>query len=190
MKKITILLVAAAAVSMFGTSKALAENMTVGGGPMGQIFVVDANPELSPGVGGYLYFDYRWSPQLSTQFNIIVSTEDGKGRDKGDNGIEMLAIPAIDFKYYILSSESHWDPYLMIGIGLYALSEGSRGNGTFAIGYGANAGLGVDYYLTEKWSVGLMASFRGIALIDSVSGDNNGKAIFPFSLAGNVGFHF
>jgi outer membrane protein W len=101
-----------------------------------------------------------------------------------------LGIPTIDFKYYILSSESKWDPYVLAGVGMYAISEGTTSNGTFAIGYGANAGLGCDYYFTEKWSVGLTASFRGIALIDSTSGGRNGTAVFPFSLSGNVGFHF
>ena len=172
------------------SSTAFAENFTVGIGPLGNIYVVDGSPDLKSGVGGYLYFDYRWSPQLSTQFSVLVTTQDGKGADSGDNGIEFLGIPTIDFKYYVLSSESHWDPYLMIGIGVYGVSEGSRDNGTFAIGYGANAGLGCDYYLTEKWSLGLTSSFRGIALIDSTKSGPNGKAIFPFSLTGNVAFHF
>lgn len=172
------------------TGSANAENYTVGGGPVGNIFVVDARPELGPGVGGYLYFDYRWSPQLSTQFNVVVTTEDGEGISDGDNGIEFLGIPTIDLKYYLLSSESHWDPYVMAGIGIYAISEGTKSDGTFALGFGASAGLGCDYYLTEKWSVGLAASFKSIGLIDDTGGKNNGTAIFPFSMTGNVGFHF
>ena len=187
MRKYTLLI--ALIVCSF-SSPLFAENFTVGIGPVGHIYVVDARPELTPGVGGYVYFDYRWSPQLSTQFNVIVTTQDGRGPDTGDNGIEFLGIPTIDFKYYVLSSESHWDPYLMIGIGLYALSEGSQDNGTFSIGYGANAGFGFDYYLTEKWSLGLATGFKGIALIDSTGGSNNGTAVFPYYLTGNVGFHF
>ncbi len=185
MKKIALLLIALSVSAV-----ANAENFTIGGGPMGNIFIVDARPELDPGVGGYLYFDYRWSPQISTQFNIIVTTEDGTGISNGDNGIEFLGIPTINLKYYLLSSESHWDPYLMAGIGIYAISEGTASNGTFAVGFGADAGIGLDYYLTEKWSFGLAGSFRSIGLIDSTSGNNNGTAIFPFSMAGNVGFHF
>lgn len=183
------LLVSAIFIFLF-SSAGFAENFTIGGGPLGNIFIVDARPELDPGVGGQLFFDYRWSPQISTQFSIIVTTEDGKGANSGDNGIEFLGIPTIDLKYYLLSSESHFDPYLMAGIGLYAVSEGTAGNGTFAIGAGANVGFGLDYYLTEKWSLGLAASFRSIGLVDSTSGNNNGTALFPFSLAGNVGFHF
>ena len=187
MKKIIIVLFAAILITPLAAN---AENFTVGGGPMGNIFVIDANPELGPGVGGYLYFDYRWSPQISTQFNVIVTTEDGEGISNGDNGIEFLGIPTIDLKYYLLSSESHWDPYLMAGIGVYAISEGTVGNGTFALGFGADAGLGLDYYFTEKWSLGLAASFRSIGLVDSTSGSNNGKAVFPFSMTGKKRIKF
>jgi len=188
MKKIFTIAVILTAVCF--STIARAENFTIGGGPVGNIFVVDASPELGPGVGGYIFFDYRWSPQLSTQFSVMVTTEDGQGISKGDNGIEFLGIPTIDFKYYILTSESRWDPYVMAGIGLYAISEGTRSDGTFAIGMGASAGIGCDYYFTEKWSVGLSAAFKSIGLIDKTDGKNNGTAIFPFSLAGNVGFHF
>lgn len=174
----------------FVSTTVFAENFTVGGGPMGNIFIVDARPELGPGVGGHLFFDYRWSPQLSTQFTVIVTTEDGEGISNGDKGIEFLGIPTFDLKYYLLSSESHWDPYLMAGLGIYAISEGTTSNGTFALGFGGNVGLGCDYYFTEKWSVGLSGSFRSIGLIDDTGGQNNGTAIFPFSMAGNVGFHF
>lgn len=185
-----LLLFVTVAIILSSATNLRAENFTIGGGPMGNIFIVDARPELDLGVGGYLFFDYRWSPQISTQFNVIVTTENGTGISNGDRGIEFLGIPTIDLKYYLLSSESHWDPYLMAGIGVYAISEGTTSNGTFAVGFGANAGLGMDYYFTEKWSAGFAASFRSIGLIDDTSGSNNGTAIFPFSMAGNVAFHF
>lgn len=186
MKKLALIIIA---IIIFAAT-ARAENFAIGIGPMGNIFVVDASPEMEPGVGGYLFFDYRWSPQLSTQISIIVTTEDGQGISNGDNGIEFLGIPTFDVKFYLLSSESHWDPYVMGGVGIYAISEGTTSNGTFAVGMGANAGIGCDYYLTQKWSVGLMATFRSIGLIDSTSGSNNGTAVFPVSLAGNVAYHF
>jgi outer membrane protein W len=157
---------------------------------MGNIFVVDSNPELGPGVGGYLYFDYRWSPQLSTQISVIVTTEDGKGISSGDNGIEFLGIPTFDIKYYLISSVNRWDPYLMIGAGIYAISEGTTSNGTVAVGIGANLGIGCDYYFNDKWSAGLTTSFRSIGLIDSISGSNNGTAAFPVSITGNAAYHF
>jgi hypothetical protein len=172
----------------FATSSA--GNYSVGIGPIGNIYVVDSNPELDLGVGGYLYFDYRWSPQFSTQFGVVVTTQDGTGISAGDNGIEFLGIPTFDLKFYILSEPSRWDPYGLIGMGVYAVSEGSRNNGTWALGIGANLGLGTDFYITERISVGLAAVFRSIGLIDSTSGANNGTALFPFSMMGNVAYHF
>lgn len=170
--------------------RAEAQYYTFGIGPVGNFFAVDGSPEMQPGVGGYLFFDYRWSPQLSTQISVIISTEDGAGTDKGDKGIEFLGIPTFDIKYYLVSSVSRWDPYLLIGIGFYAVSEGTSSNGTFAVGVGANAGFGCDFYFNDRWSTGLTASFRSIGLIDSTNGPNNGKAIFPVTVTGNVAYHF
>lgn len=190
MKKKMAILIVLLITLLISTKKAYAQYYTFGIGPVGNIFVVDTSPELDPGVGGYFFFDYRWSPQLSTQVSIIVTTEDGRGPDQGDRGIEFLGIPTFDIKYYLISSVSRWDPYLMIGIGFYAISEGTRSNGTFAVGVGANAGIGCDFYFNDRWSTGITASFRSIGLIDSTKGPNNGKANFPVSLAGNIAYHF
>lgn len=167
-----------------------AGNYTVAIGPVGNIFVVNSTPELDPGVGGHIYFDYRWSPQFSTQFGVVVSTEDGKGRSAGDNGIVLMGIPTFDLKFYVLSNPSRWDPYGLIGIGFYGVMEGSVGNGTQAFGVGADIGIGTDFYLNEKFSLGGTAVFRSIGLIDSVGGGTNGTALFPVSLMANVAYHF
>jgi len=120
----------------------------------------------------------------------MVTTQDGTGADNGDNGIEFLGIPTFDLKFYIFNSESRWDPYGLIGVGVYAVSEGTQPGGTTAVGIGANLGLGVDFYVTENLSVGGKAVYRSIALIDSTSGANNGTSIFPFSLMANVAWHW
>jgi opacity protein-like surface antigen len=192
MKRILTLAAIAAIVMAAGEARATTAggNYSVGLGPVGNIYVVDSNPELDPGVGGYLYFDYRWSPQFSTQFGVIVTTQDGTGISAGDGGIEFLGIPTFDLKFYIFSEPSRWDPYGLIGIGVYAVTEGSQNNGTWALGVGADIGIGTDFYITEKWSVGLAAIFRSIGLIDSTGGPNNGTALFPFSMMGNVAYHF
>lgn len=188
MKK-TLVILSVLIFSMLSMN-AYAQYYTFGIGPTGNIYVVDTSPEMGPGVGGHLFFDYRWSPQLSTQVSVIVSTQDGTGRDKGDSGIEFLGIPAFDVKYYLISSVTRYDPYLLIGVGIYAVSEGKQDNGTFAVGVGSNAGVGCDFYFSDRWSLGLTASFRSIGLIDSTNGPGNGKAIFPLTLSGNVAYHF
>ncbi len=190
----TIIGAAIVVVALMASVTAHAEtaggNMTVGVGPMGNVYVADSNPELDPGIGGYVYFDYRWSPQFSTQVSVVVTTQDGTGISNGDDGIVLMGIPTFDLKFYLLSDPSRWDPYGLIGLGLYAVMEGSANNGSTAFGMGANIGLGTDFYITEKFSVGLAAIFRSIGLIDSVSGPNNGTALFPFSMMGNVAYHF
>lgn len=168
-----------------------AGNYSVGLGPVGNIFVVDSDPELDPGIGGYVYFDYRWSPQFSTQFSVIVTTEDGTGISAGDDGIEFLGIPTFDLKFYLFANkETRWDPYGLIGVGFYALSEGTAGNGTLAFGIGADLGLGFDFYVSERFSLGFATVFRAIGFIDSIGGNKNGTSEFPVSLMANVAYHW
>ena len=165
-------------------------NYSIGIGPFGNVYVVDSTPELSPGIGGYLFFDYRWSPQFSTQFSVMVGVQDGKGVSDGDNNILFMGIPTFDLKFYLLTNPSRWDPYGLIGVGFYTVTEGSADNGTTALGIGANLGIGTDFYITERFSLGMAAIFRSIGLIDSTSGGQNGTALFPFSMQGNFAYHF
>ena len=167
-----------------------AENLSVGVGPTGNIFVIDANPQLNPGLGGHIYLDYRWSPQVSTQFSFFTTTQDGSGPNAGDSAILLFGLANVDFKYYPLSSPGKVDPYGLLGIGLYLTSEGSRGDGTMAFGVGASVGIGLDWFLTEKLSLGTSATFRSVGMINAPTGANNGSAIFPLTLDGSIAFHF
>lgn len=168
----------------------LAENLAVGIGPTGHFSVVDGNPQLGIGVGGHIYLDYRWSPQVSTQFTFFATTQDGKGGNSGDDDILLFALPTIDFKYYPLLSPGKWDPYGLLGIGLFLTTEGTRRDGTTAFGIGANAGVGVDLLLTEKISLNVSGVFHSVGLIDAATGRNNGTAIFPFTMSGSIAYHF
>lgn len=174
----------------FANAGTAAGNYSVGIGPVGNIFVVDSDPQLDPGIGGYIYFDYRWSPQFSTQFSVSVTTEDGTGITKGDNGIVFMGIPTFDLKFYLFSKESRWDPYGLVGLGFFVVTEGSQDNGTLAVGIGADVGIGTDFYVSERFSLGLQAIFRSIGFIDSVGGDHNGTSEFPLALMGNVAYHW
>lgn len=167
-----------------------AENFSVTAGGMGNIYVVDARPQLEPGVGGYFAFDYRWAPEVSTTFSVLVTTQNGTGISTGNNNILVFGIPTVDFKYYPIPEASHFDPFLMAGVGFYLVSDGSGGTGTQAAGMGAQAGIGCDFYFTQKLSFQAQGVFRSIALIDAISGSNNGTAIFPFSLQGGLSYHF
>lgn len=177
-----------ATIGMAQTSHA--ENFSVTAGAMGNIYVVDARPQLDPGVGGYFAFDYRWAPEVSTTFSVLVTSQNGTGISTGNNNILVFGLPTIDFKYYPIPEASHFDPFVLAGLGFYLVSDGSGGNGTQAAGMGAQAGLGCDFYFTQKISFQTLAVFRSIALIDAMSGSNNGTSIFPFSLQGGLSYHF
>ncbi|MDP2599703.1 MAG: OmpW family outer membrane protein [Deltaproteobacteria bacterium] len=161
-----------------------AGNYTIGIGPIGNVYVTDRRPEMSPGVGALVYFDYRWSPELSTTASVMMLVQDGTDADRGENNIVFMGLPTFDLKYYFITNPSRWDPYAAVGIGYYILTAGSRGRGV-ASGLGAQAGVGLDYYLSRKLSIGTAAYFRSAALLGGGSTGN-----FPLSFLGNVGFHF
>jgi len=164
-------------------------NYAIKFGPMGNIYIIDRDTELDPGIGGFLAFDYRFHANLSAEIGGSFAWQDGTGISAGDNNIFLIGAPTFDLKYYFLTS-SRWDPYALLGFGLFILTEGSNNNGSTAFGIGSNLGLGVDYYITEHVSVGVSAIFRAIALIQSFSGDHSGSALFPFSMIGSIGYHF
>lgn len=159
-------------------------NYTIGIGPIGNFNFTNRRPEMSPGVGAIIYFDYRWSPELSTTASVMMLVEHGKDRDAGQNNIIFMGIPTFDIKYYFIRNPSRWDPYASVGIGYYVLTNGSIRRG-MASGLGAQLGGGVDYYISSRFSAGLAAQFRSIAMLGSGSTGN-----FPLSLNGNFGFHF
>ncbi len=164
-------------------------NFAVKIGPVGNFYIVDSNTQLDPGIGGFIAFDYRFHPRFSMEVGVMATLQDGTGISNGDNDIILFGLPTFDLKYYFLG-ESRWDPYALLGFGLYYLTEGSVNNGSAAFGVGANIGLGLDYYITSQFSVGMSAIFRPIAMIESVNGPNNGSAQFPFSAAANFAYHF
>ncbi|OGQ04120.1 MAG: hypothetical protein A3F82_07245 [Deltaproteobacteria bacterium RIFCSPLOWO2_12_FULL_44_12] len=161
-----------------------AGNFTIGIGPIGNIYLTDRRPDLSPGIGALVYFDYRWSPELSTTATVMMLVQGGTGADRGENNVVFLGIPTFDVKYYFMKNPSHWDPYAAVGVGYYAVTAGSRNRGV-ASGLGAQIGGGLDYYLTSKISLGVATTFRSVALLGSGS-----TGSFPLSFLGNFGFHF
>jgi len=81
-----------------------AGNYTIGIGPIGNVYVTDRRPEMSPGVGAVVYFDYRWSPELSTTASVMMLVQDGTDADRGENNIVYMGIPTFDLKYYFITN--------------------------------------------------------------------------------------
>ena len=152
--------------------------------------MIDTIPVMDPGVGGHVFFDYRFHEQIAFESSFILSSQDGAGVSSNDGNILFLAMPALDVKFYFLKDDPRFDPYISTGIGLYWLTEGRVSNSTGGVGLGAQLGLGFDYYLTDVISVGFAGVFRSIGLITSLGTPSASTAVFPYSLLGNVTFHF
>lgn len=167
-------------------------NMTIGIMAMGNLQLLTTTPEFDIGPGGGVYFDYRFNQRFSVTVDAWASTHDGLGRSDGDNGIEFLGLPTCTIKMYLLNNEEgRWDPYIGMGLGVYATSEGSIENGTNGVGLGAQIDVGFDYYLSDLFSVGMAGIFRSAGIITSLNNNgNNATAIIPYSLIARAGFHF
>jgi hypothetical protein len=173
-----------------GRSSEARQGFSVGFGPMGNIFLIDTQPTLDPGIGGYAFFNYRFQEQFAFETKFLLTTQDGTGTSEGDNGILLLGMPTFDLKFYLLKNDPRFDPYLATGLGLYWLTEGSDSNDSGGIGLGAQIGVGFDFYVTDTISTGFEGVFRSIGMITDLDTPSSSTAIFPYSLMGNVAFHF
>lgn len=176
----------------FMSSSALArEGMTISIVGAGNILLVDTKPQLSPGPGGGVSFDYRFNDRFSLEAGVMITTHDGTGSSNGDNGVLLMSLPTVDFKYYVLTDEElAWDPYVGIGVGMYFATEGSQNDNSGGVGLGSQILVGFDYYFSQTISAGFEGVFRSIALITGGNSGQNATAILPYTLMGKVGFHF
>lgn len=191
MKKISAL-VAITILSWLGFSSSAQarEGMSVYITGLGNVMLVDTKPELDPGAGGGISFDYRFNQHFSIETSVMISSHDGSGNSNGDNGILLVGIPTVDLKYYLLNNDHAWDPYVGLGVGMYFTTEGTSNDNSGGVGMGAQLAVGFDYYFSDTISAGFEGTFRSIALITGGSGGNNATALLPYTLAGKIGFHF
>lgn len=189
MKKLLLLLTVGSFLMAAGPAEAR-QGFTVGLGPVGNIYLIDTIPVMDPGIGGYVFFDYRFQEQFAFETSFIITTQNGTNVSRGDSGILFLGMPTFDIKFYFLKNDPKFDPFVATGLGVYWLTEGSTGNSTGGLGLGAQLGLGFDFYLTDVISLGFEGVFRSIALITNLGTPSASTAIFPYTLMGNVAFHF
>ncbi len=166
------------------------QGFTVGLGPAGNIFLIDTVPILDPGFGGYVFFDYRFLEQIAFSTSFIITTQDGTNVSRGDNGILFLGMPTLDMKFFFRRGDPRFDPFVATGVGFYWVTEGSIGNSTGGVGLGAQVGVGFDYYFSQQISAGFEGVFRSVGLITNLGTPSASTALFPYSLLGNVAFHF
>ncbi len=189
MKKVAAVIVVLVAC-WFSRSADARQGFAVGVGPIGNIYLIDTIPVMDPGIGGHAFFNYRFQDQLAFEATFMMSTQGGANVSATDNGILFLGMPTFDLKYYFLKNDPAFDPYIAMGLGVYWLTEGSVSNSTGGMGLGAQLGVGFDYYVAEQISLGFQGVFRSIGLITNMGTPSASTAIFPYSLLGNVAFHF
>lgn len=164
---------------------------TVGASFYGSFQLFDTTPSLDFGLGGGVFFDYRMNERFSFTLESFFSSHNASGRSNAENRVSLIALPTATFKFYFLNNtESRFDPYVGLGVGLYYLTEGDVANETGGLGLGAQIELGSNFYLSDRWSLGAAATFRSIAIINDLSGPVSASAHVPLSLQARVGYHF
>lgn len=163
------------------------EGFSIGAQGIGNFFLTDSNPDLKIGPGGGLFFDYRFNQRWSIETDLFFSIHDGGGISAGDNNQILLGVPTVELKFYLRGQENNVDPYILAGLGVYILTEGSISNNTGGVGLGGNFGVGADFYVLHGLSLGLVAKFRPIALIQ---GNSRSAGLINFGLIGNIVWHF
>jgi len=163
------------------------QGFSFGAQGLGNFFLTNSRPDLKIGPGFGLFFDYRFNQRWSIETDLFVSFHDGDGASTGDDNMLLLGVPTVELKFYPRSKENRIDPYLFAGLGVYVLTEGSITNNSGGVGVGGNLGAGVDFYILERFSLGIALKFRPIALIQ---GGNNSAALINLGLVGNLAWHF
>ena len=163
------------------------QGFSIGAQGIGNFFLTDSYPDLRIGPGGGLYFDYRFNQRWSIETDFFVSFHDGGGISAGDDNMLLLGVPTIELKFYLRGTENRVDPYLLAGLGLYVLTEGSIDNNSGGVGLGGNFGIGCDFYVLNRLSLGIAAKFRPIALIQ---GNSQSTGLINFGMIGNLAWHF
>ena len=154
---------------------------------LGNFFLTDSIPNLKIGPGGGIWFDYRFNQRWAIETDLNFSIHNGKGVSTGDNNMWLLGVPTIQLKFYLVGRETRIDPYLLAGVGVFVLTEGSVSNNSGGVGMGGLFGIGSDFWVTDWMTLGLVAKFRPIAIIQ---GNSRSAGLINFSMQGNIAWHF
>lgn len=153
----------------------------------GSFQLVNTFPDLDPGTGGGISFEYRFNQHWGIETALSVFDYDGKGGSQGDSGILLLNVPDVKLKFYFFSQEHKIDPYVSAGLGLSVLTDGRLHDNSGGVGLGANVALGSDFYINHWVSFGIETEFRSIGLIRS---NSQSSALVFLAALGNFTFHF
>lgn len=167
-----------------------AYNRTLGGTIYGSIQLVDTLPIVDLGIGGGIFFDYRFNQRFSIQAESFVIFQEGDRASQAEGSIKFFAMPATTLKIYPLKNATRFDPYFGLGLGLYMLTEGDVNNNTFGLGLGAQIETGLDFNLTDNLLFGVGGTYRSVGLLNSFKGTANASTYMPYTLFGRIGYRF
>ncbi len=163
---------------------------TVGLTVYGNFQLIDTLPVLKPGVGGGMYWDYRFNDRFSFQTEAFAITQKGKGVSSGEDSVEFFGLPITTIKLYVLERKYRFDPYVGAGIGLYWLNEGSLQNDTGGVGLGTQIEVATDYLLDDSLTLTTGAAYRSIGLITDLEGTSNASTYMTLTLFLRAGYRF
>jgi len=161
--------------------------MAISGFGGGNFQIANTFPNLDIGAGGGIAFDYRFNQRWGLQTSLSVFDHDGEGASAGDNGMLLLTLPSVDLKFYFLKEEHRIDPFVSAGLGINVLTGGSRADNSGGAGMGAQIGLGSDFYITDRFSLGILTQFKTVGII---RGGGQSSALIFIAALGNFSFHF
>lgn len=158
-------------------------------------------PQVDGAWGGTIFGGYNFTRRSAIQIGYTSSSHNATfGARKMTADYSILDF---DFKYHFVDEEA-WRPYGLIGLGFYtmdvkngAITSGSGatiGNAKYT-GAGLNLGLGIDYFITDRFSTGIGATYRLAQYSSAESPNSNGT--LPNNLSGdgytvtiNGAYHF
>src|SRR3989344_7508597 len=91
------------------------QGFSIGMGPVGNIYLIDTTPVMDPGVGGFMFFQYRFQEQIAFETSFLMTSQDGDTDGSGpndDTGILFLGMPVFDVKFFLGRDDPKWDPYI------------------------------------------------------------------------------
>ncbi len=186
-KKIALAFLIVSLFFLNGKSAHARQGFSLGAMGLGNFFLTNGGPNLDIGPGGGLLFDYRFNQRWSIETDLFFSFHDGEGNNAGDNNMILLGVPSIELKFYLRGQEAKIDPYVLAGLGFYVLTEGSVKNNSGGFGLGGNIGIGSDFYVLDRLSLGIAIKFRPIALIQ---GNSASAGLINLGAIGNIAWHF
>jgi len=139
--------------------------------------VTQATIDASSGValGGAVGYGFsnnvRIEAEVNYQQNELTSVSDLTGNSAPINGIDAYSISLLANGYYDFKNDSDFTPYLTAGLGFADVWTEFAGGGTsvsnFVFAY--QAGGGLDYSVTEKFTIGVKYRYFGTTDIEDAS---------------------